>query len=82
LKQASDALLAGRCETELPGLAELIDRSTQPDTRARARILRARCFTHLAREQKAKREYQLYLRDFPNGAWAGEAQEAGAQTSD
>lgn len=80
LGRASDSLLQGSCETELPRLAELIDRTDRAAIKARAQILRARCFSQRAKPEKAKAEYLGYLRDNPNGAWAAEAREVtGAQ---
>jgi hypothetical protein len=76
LARASAALVQGRCETELPALAELLEVSDRSDTKARARILRARCFTQRARPEQAKAEYLAYVHDFPNGAWVAEARGA------
>jgi hypothetical protein len=76
LARASAALVQGRCETELPALAELLEQSDRSDTRARARILRARCFTQRAKTEQAKAEYLAYVHDFPNGAWVAEARGA------
>jgi hypothetical protein len=79
IERASDSLLQGTCETELPRLAELLERSDRSDTRARARILRARCFTQRSKTVQANLEYQLYLRDFPTGRWVAEAREVIAE---
>jgi hypothetical protein len=76
LARASAALVQGRCETELPALAELLEQSDRSDTKARARILRARCFTQRAKTEQAKAEYLAYVHDFPNGAWVAEARGA------
>jgi hypothetical protein len=76
LARASKALVQGRCETELPGLAELLETSERADTKARARILRARCFTQRAKADQAKAEYLAYVHDYPTGAWAAEARGA------
>jgi hypothetical protein len=76
ISRASDALVQGKCETELPTLAELLERSDRADTKARARILRARCFTQRAKPEQAKAEYLAYLHDFPGGRWAWEARGA------
>lgn len=80
LSRASDSLLQGTCETELPRLAEIIDRTDRPAIKARAQILRARCFSQRSKLERAKAEYAIYLRDNPTGAWAAEAREVtGAQ---
>lgn len=79
LARASDSLLQGTCEAELPRLAELLDRADRADIRARARILRARCYSQRAKPEKAKAEYLMYLRDNPSGSWVAEARDvAGA----
>jgi len=79
IERASNALLQGSCEGELPQLAELIDRSSSADTKARARILRARCYNQRAKPQQAKAEYLLYLQEFPTGRWVAEARETVAE---
>ena len=76
LERASSALLQGNCEPELPKLAEVVDRTERAENKARARILRARCFSHHAKPDRALAEYLAYLRDFPSGQWAAEAREA------
>ncbi len=76
LERASDSLLQGSCETELPRLAELLERTDNVGIKARVRILRARCFSQRAKPERAKTEYLAYLRDFPDGVWADEARDA------
>jgi hypothetical protein len=75
IERASNALMQGNgsCEGELPRLAEVLDRSSSNDIKARARILRARCFLQRAKPELSKAEYLLYLKDFPNGRWVAEA---------
>ncbi|MBK7863156.1 MAG: hypothetical protein IPJ65_32005 [Archangiaceae bacterium] len=75
IERASTSLLQGTCAAELPQLAELLDRSDRADTKARARILRARCFTQNHKVNLARAEYLAYLREFPNGRWVDEARD-------
>ncbi len=76
LLRASDALLSGSCESELPRLAELLERTESAGIKARGRILRARCFAQRSKALQAKAEYQTYLKDFPEGLWVDEARAA------
>lgn len=76
LLRASDALLSGSCESELPRLAELLERTESAGIKARVRILRARCFAQRSKALQAKAEYQTYLKDFPEGLWVEEARAA------
>jgi hypothetical protein len=76
LRRAEDALVQGKCERYELGLGELVESSESSQARERARVLRARCFDATLRPSDAEREYRLYLRDWPAGAWADEARGA------
>jgi hypothetical protein len=76
LGRASRALVQGKCDRELPSLAELAEQGDRPETKARARILRARCFVQRAKQTEALAEYLAYLKDFPDGSWVSEARGA------
>lgn len=76
LQRASNSLLQGNCESELPRLAELLERTDNSGIKARVRILRARCFSQRSKPERAKAEYLVYLREFPEGVYADEARDA------
>ncbi|MBL8958069.1 MAG: hypothetical protein JNK82_45265 [Myxococcaceae bacterium] len=76
LERASNSLLQGTCESELPRLAELLERTDSAGIKARVRIIRARCYSTRSKPERAKLEYTAYLRDFPEGVWADEARDA------
>jgi hypothetical protein len=56
-----------------------MENTEDPRAKAKARILRARCFDERLMPTEARREYRRYLEEWPRGEFAEEARRAAAE---
>lgn len=76
LRRAQEALKTGKCQNFELGLQDVVEASSHRGAREMAQILRARCFDEQLQPDAAAAEYRRYLRTFPSGRFAAEAQQA------
>lgn len=74
MRKASRTIDAGRdCRTYLLGLSDILEHNRRNERAEKALILRARCYDNIMETRAAEQEYRRYLREFPGGPYAAEA---------
>jgi ferric-dicitrate binding protein FerR (iron transport regulator) len=74
MRKASRTIDAGHdCRAYLLGLSDILEHNRRNERAEKALVLRARCYDNIMETRAAEQEYRRYLREFPGGPYAAEA---------